>query len=820
MHKLLYPFASGLLLYVGLFTGSVALAEEDAGAADTEDDDALPDLVVYAERIEPGVQRLAAEDMRTGARGDLAEALNIIPSVRVADGASSSLRQGDIKPAEFSIRGAAPYQNKITLDGASIDSFLDPGSKRPAGSGQSPSRTQVEGHSQGVFIDPGFLDALEVIDINARASEGGFTGGVVNAETRRYEGADSFEASYRRTGGSWTQFHIDDDQRDEFEDSAGQYPTGTPGEFQPDFKKSKAAVSGATRVGDIGLFAGISENRSRITQKQAVAFDLSHLLETGSAFKAADNRTLDRHSRYATVRADTLDTDYDLSATLAYSDYQEDSFLINFIGSDFKSQAEGLTLSVNYGDDIGDTRLTANTNLGYSSNERRSRRNFLNNYKGRNLYQGGLIGAYGDLANEQHSVGGNVKLSTPLNDSQTLNYGGELKWARYRQDRNSPFTQRTYNPIGNTYSNTPYEDHYLYEEYAYREGTLSFTNLNAALFAELDGESGRFFWRPGLRLERDDWLGNTNPAPRLMAGMHLDEAHRYQLRLGANRYYGKSFLTYRLREKERKLLSIRRRAERDPNADFVAVDPDAEWRYRHLDTPYDDEYSAGIYGPLWRGNAGLQAVLRKGEDQIRTWRDPDGEQKWYANTGTSETQQIDLYWRSDALAWGVSTWYVNAALSWMDKETDAGFGDENGGYNGTQQADEDVMFEGDRIARYRLPADDFAIPVSATLDVTTQLFDERLTLTNGFAFTNGYEYLNRTGTDDATGLDTYEVKKQGHTLRWDLSLEARLLAGNASPYLKADVLNVTDNQNVINSENGIQLYGLGRQLWLEVGYRF
>ena len=196
--------------------------------------------------------------------------------------------------------------------------------------------------------------------------------------------------------------------------------------------------------------------------------------------------------------------------------------------------------------------MDANLNAGRSSNERVSERDFLYNYTGRDFYtEGAFIGAYGNLANTQHTLGGDVEFSTPLGSTDSIvSYGAELKWSHYQQDRKTPFTEREYQPPSYTdtfFGGVPYEDHHLYEEYVYREGNISFTNLNAAVFAELDGSSGRFFWRPGLRLERDGWLGNTNLAPRLMAGMHLDEAETYEVRVGANRYYGKSFLSYRLR---------------------------------------------------------------------------------------------------------------------------------------------------------------------------------------------------------------------------------------------------------------------------------
>ena len=102
----------------------------------------LPEALVIGQLDTPDVKMLDQLDMRRGLRNDLAEAMTMIPSVRVADNASSSLQQGDLKPAEFSIRGAAAYQNKIMLDGASIDNMLDPANKEGQG-----NYTSVAGHS-------------------------------------------------------------------------------------------------------------------------------------------------------------------------------------------------------------------------------------------------------------------------------------------------------------------------------------------------------------------------------------------------------------------------------------------------------------------------------------------------------------------------------------------------------------------------------------------------------------------------------------------------------------------------------------------------
>lgn len=49
---------------------------------------------------------------------------------------------------------------------------------------------------------------------------------------------------------------------------------------------------------------------------------------------------------------------------------------------------------------------------------------------------------------------------------------------------------------------------------------------------------------------------------------------------------------------------------------------------------------------------------------------------------------------------------------------------------------------------------------------------------------------------------------------------AFLAAKHDPAYKSAGLINVLDNKNVISAEGGTQLFGVGRQYWLEVGYRF
>ena len=156
----------------------------------------------------------------------------------------------------------------------------------------------------------------------------------------------------------------------------------------------------------------------------------------------------------------------------------------------------------------------------------------------------------------------------------------------------------------------------------------------------------------------------------------------------------------------------------------------------------------------------------------------------------------------------------------MDKNTDSRYGSGAGGYLSSSDAEEEIIYEGQRMARYEMPATDFATPITANVDLITQTLNDRLFVRNSLALSDGYRYLKSLGNDSATGLKAYSIEEQGATARWDLSVEYQLLASPSSPYLRADVINVLNSGNAISGESGVQLFGVGRQFWLELGYRF
>ena len=116
---------------------------------------------------------------------------------------------------------------------------------------------------------------------------------------------------------------------------------------------------------------------------------------------------------------DLLERDYDLNASLAYSDYSEDSFLINYRDSDFDSQHNGLNLSVNFAQDLGPRRMELNMRAGVTADQRDYEENILNQYGNTSIYDAGMVGGYGELQNNQRTLGSTLKFTQPLGQTIT-----------------------------------------------------------------------------------------------------------------------------------------------------------------------------------------------------------------------------------------------------------------------------------------------------------------------------------------------------------------------------------------------------------------
>ncbi|RDU58732.1 TonB-dependent receptor, partial [Helicobacter sp. MIT 14-3879] len=144
--------------------------------------------------------------------GDITSVLRILPNVQYDNAQLRSTTPGEIDPANISISGGLFYQNNFMLDGLNMNNDLDPASSQ----GNNPVATNaLPGRSQGLAIDTSLLESITVQDSNISAAYGGFTGGVIEANTRRPTKKFGANISYQITQGnahsdafSMTNYHL------------------------------------------------------------------------------------------------------------------------------------------------------------------------------------------------------------------------------------------------------------------------------------------------------------------------------------------------------------------------------------------------------------------------------------------------------------------------------------------------------------------------------------------------------------------------------------------------------------------------------------
>ncbi len=135
--------------------------------------------------------------------GNITDLMKTNPAVQFANNDSNSMNQGEIKPSRISIHGSSSYQNAYRLDGVSFNNDFD-----PADSGLGETATRLSSSDQGIYIDSRLIDSMAVYDNNIPVEFGGFTGGTVEVNSRRWQGENSAHAYYRLTRSGWNNlFH-------------------------------------------------------------------------------------------------------------------------------------------------------------------------------------------------------------------------------------------------------------------------------------------------------------------------------------------------------------------------------------------------------------------------------------------------------------------------------------------------------------------------------------------------------------------------------------------------------------------------------------
>lgn len=774
---------------------------------ETTNKNILPEIVVYGDNNKSlsSVKTLSSDEISKTptSNGNITDYLRSNPHIRYENSDQNGFQRGEIKPENISINGADPNQTAYFVDNVNINNDLAIDSSIFDGAMQV-----VPGisHTQAYFFDATMLSKVEVQDSNISASLGGFMGGAVIAKTKQYSGTDSIKLKYRTTRSSWAKMEAGDSVQKILKlvrpDDVGV------AELQPKYNKQTFNILAEKRLNDnLGMVFGYSRRTSSIEQNRLIGFD-----------KNANNKAqLDKqnHQRLS----DNLLLNFNwtpqekerIEFGLRYSNYKELKYFkenINNNVSDYH-QALGATLawvhSFNSGvwtntlayDRFQDKRKSSSNSVETTSVSDEDYNSLYNFEKG----------GYGN----SHLTQDNLHFSTEYvmdpfylaSTEHSISVGGIYQATKYQfyrpQDVHSKIILSTLKSDGSM------EEPPISTESTTSKGRVKTSYQNIAIYAEDLIKWRKFELRPGIRIERDDYLKNNNIAPRFVARYHPWDETGFTL--GLNRYYGRSFASLKLANGILKLNNNSTRQHQN---------------FSSLKSPYADELSLSFDQNM--GNLALKLgyIHRDNKNRIILKRESiTGKRKTSYINGRPFGVDIYTFQLNNIEPWklGKTYWTTSLGFDWLNTKRADG---EEFDLNKLVSLDGKLMTYREMLRQVNSSTEDWI----ARLGIDMTMPDYNITWSNKVymkAPIRSYEELD---SDNNNGISHFRSYHYGRHTQWDSSIRWQpTIRGKHSVYLQVDILNVLNKTRknkvtTISTSDEYGVYTPGREFWLEVGYQF
>ncbi|OOF80786.1 TonB-dependent receptor plug domain-containing protein [Rodentibacter caecimuris] len=756
----------------------------------------LPEIVVYGDNNKSlsSTQTLTSTEIEKAptSNNNITDYLRSNPHIRYEDSDQDGFQRGEIKPQNISINGADTNQTAYFVDNVNVNNDLTVDSEIFDGAMQV-----VPGisHTQAYFFDASMLSKIEVHDSNISAGLGGFMGGAVVAKTKQYNGQDSVSLKYRTTNSGWAKMNADSSAQhllDKIRPDAGGVA-----EFQPKYRKQTFNVVLEKGLTDnLGMVLGYSKRYSQIQQNRLIEYDTEVKLNKQNHLRNSDNLLL--NFNLAASEKDRFELGF------RYSNYKEQKYYATNIDSDVSDyhQAFGTTLAWVHAFDSG---IWTNT-LAYDhfKDKRKSSSAsvetvsvFDENFDQIYDYE---KGGYGNSSLTQDNLHFSTEFAVDPFDLGTsrhsISVGGIYQATHYKfnrpQDVHSKIIQRNPNMDPIEFTNITYKGSAKtrYQNFVfYAEDLITWNNLE---------------FRPGVRIERDDYLQNNNIAPRFVARYKPWE--ETGLTLGLNRYYGRSFASLKLTNE---ILKINRDTSRKYQ------------EFTSLKTPYADELSLGFEQKLGNLAFKVNYIHRQNKNRIVLKHDANRVNS-YHNGGDFSVDVYTFQINNDQ-PWQVakSYWTTSLGFDWL-KTKRADIGRELDP-NEAVYLDGKLMTRRAMLNKVNSSTEDWI----ARLGVDMAIPDYHITWSNKVymkAPIRSYELLD---SDFNDGISRYRSYHYGRHTQWDSGIRWQpTITGNHSVYLQLDILNVLNQTRksktvrAISTNDEYGIYTPGREFWLEVGYKF
>ncbi len=800
-----------MLLFCSTFVSPFIMGKtvETTNQQPTTNKNILPEIVVYGDNNKSlsSVKTLSSGEISKTptSNGNITDYLRSNPHIRYENSDQNGFQRGEIKPENISINGADPNQTAYFVDNVNINNDLAIDNSIFDGAMQV-----VPGisHTQAYFFDATMLSKVEVQDSNISASLGGFMGGAVIAKTKQYSGTDSIKLKYRTTNSSWAKMEAGDSVQKILKqvrpDDSGA------AELQPKYNKQTFNILAEKRLNDnLGMVFGYSRRTSSIEQNRLIGFD-----ENANNKAQLDKQNHQRLSDNLLLNFNWTPQEKErIELGLRYSNYKELKYFKENIGNNVSDyhQALGATLAWVHSFNSG---VWTNT-LAYDrfQDKRKSSSNSVettsvldDNYEPLYNFE---KGGYGNSRLTQDNLHFSTEyVMDPFNLGSTehsISIGSIYQATKYQfyrpQDVHQKVTLIMLDKKGNLITKTPLSNSTT------SKGRVKTTYQNIVAYAEDLIKWNKFELRPGIRIERDDYLKNNNIAPRFVARYHPWDDTGFTL--GLNRYYGRSFASLKLANRILKINDDSARQHQN---------------FSSLKTPYADELSLSFDQNM--GNLALKLgyIHRDNKNRIILKREPvKGIKKSSYINGRPFGVDIYTFQLNNIEPWklGKTYWTMSLGFDWLNTKRADG---EEFDLNKPVFLDGKLMTYREMLRQVNSNTEDWI----ARLGIDMTIPDYDITWSNKVymkAPIRRYDPINEDNYDD-DAPPRYRSYHYGRHTQWDSSIRWQpTIRGKHSVYMQVDILNVLNKTRKnkvttisINDEYGV--YTPGREFWLEVGYQF
>lgn len=770
----------------------------------------LPEIVVYGDNNKSlsSVKTLSSDEISKTptSNGNITDYLRSNPHIRYENSDQDGFQRGEIKPENISINGADPNQTAYFVDNVNINNELTADSDIFDGSMQV-----VPGisHTQAYFFDASMLSKVEVQDSNISASLGGFMGGAVIAKTKQYSGTDSIKLKYRTTNSSWAKMEAGDSVQKILKQVRPDL-VGVA-ELQPKYDKQTFNILAEKRLNDnLGMVFGYSRRTSSIEQNRLIGFD-----QNANNKAQLDKQNHQRLSDNLLLNFNWTPQEKErIEFGLRYSNYKELKYFGENIDNNVSDyhQALGSTLAWVHSFDSG---VWTNT-LAYDrfKDKRKSSSNNVETTSVSNEDYEPLYnfekGGYGNSRLSQDNLHFSTEYAMEpfylASTEHSISIGSIYQATKYQFYRPQDVHSKVVQVILGANGSNPTE--MILSDSKTPKGRVKTTYQNIVAYAEDLIKWNKFELRPGIRIERDDYLKNNNIAPRFVARYHPWDDTGFTL--GLNRYYGRSFASLKLANGILKLNNDSTRQHQN---------------FSSLKSPYADELSLSFdqnmgnlalkLGYIHRDNKN-RIILKRGET-VRGIK----KSSYYIN-GRPFGVDIYTFQLNNIEPWklGKTYWTTSLGFDWLNTKRADG---EEFDLNKPVFLDGKLMTYREMLRQVNSNTEDWI----ARLGIDMTIPDYDITWSNKVymkAPIRRYDLINSDNDDDTPRYRSYHY---GRHTQWDSSIRWQpTIRGKHSVYLQVDILNVLNKTRknkvttAISTSDEYGVYTPGREFWLEVGYQF